>query len=136
MAFAPTSCPNRFRRLANAHTNCYRTQRIQTSCTSRTTVVCFEATMVGRDGSISARDCRRDSVCLFTVHPQDPNTAYVLPEDKAIGDQLGGGMRFVTDAKFRVLRTRNGGSDWEPLTKGLPQKNAYLHAMRDGMATD
>ena len=72
----------------------------------------------------------------LTVHPQDPNTAYVLPEDKAIGDQVGGGMRFVTDAKFRVFRTRNGGSDWEPLTKGLPQKNAYLHAMRDGVATD
>ena len=45
-------------------------------------------------------------------------------------------MRYVTDAKFRVFRTRNAGRDWEPLTDGLPQKNAYLHAMRDGMATD
>ena len=45
-------------------------------------------------------------------------------------------MRFVTDAKFRVFRTRNAGQDWEPLTNGLPQHNAYLHAMRDGMTAD
>ena len=72
----------------------------------------------------------------LTVHPFDPDTVYVLPEDKVVGDQLGGGIRFVTDAKFRVFRTRNAGQDWEPMTNGLPQKNAYLHAMRDGMATD
>ena len=72
----------------------------------------------------------------IALHPQDLDTAYVLPEDKAVGDQLGGGMRFVTDAKFRVFRTRNAGQDWEPLTNGLPQQNAYLHAMRDGMAAD
>ena len=72
----------------------------------------------------------------LALHPHYPDTAYVLPEDKVVGDQLGGGMRFVTDAKFRVFRTRNAGQDWEPLTKGLPQQNAYLHAMRDGMATD
>ena len=72
----------------------------------------------------------------MAVHGQDPDTVYVLPEDKVIGDQLGGGMRFVTDAKFRLFRSRDAGRNWEPLTKGLPQKHAYLHAMRDGMATD
>ena len=72
----------------------------------------------------------------LALHPHDPDTAFVLPEDKVVGDQLGGGIRFVTDAKFRVFRTRNGGEDWEGLTSGLPQRNAYLHAMRDGMATD
>ena len=72
----------------------------------------------------------------MAIHGQDPDTVYVLPEDKVVGDQLGGGMRFVTDAKFRLFRSRDGGRNWEPLTKGLPQKHAYLHAMRDGMATD
>ena len=72
----------------------------------------------------------------MAVHGQDPDTVYVLPEDKVIGDQLGGGMRFVTDAKFRLFRSRDAGRNWETLTKGLPQKHAYLHAMRDGMATD
>ena len=37
---------------------------------------------------------------------------------------------------MRVYRSRNGGSDWEPLTRGLPQEHAYIHAMREGMATD
>ena len=37
---------------------------------------------------------------------------------------------------MRVFRSRNAGEDWEPLTNGLPQQNAYLHVMREGMATD
>ena len=53
-----------------------------------------------------------------------------------LGDQLGGGVRYVTDAKFRVYRSRNGGADWEPMTRGLPQSNAYTHVMREGMAAD
>lgn len=73
---------------------------------------------------------------VMGVHSSDPNTIYVLPEDRATGDQAGGEMHFVTDAKFRVYRSRNAGDDWEPLTNGLPQKNAYLHVMREGMATD
>ena len=70
------------------------------------------------------------------LHPQDPETLYVVPEDQALGDEAGGGQRFVTDARFRVFRSRNAGNDWEPLTDGLPQKNAYLHVMREGVATD
>ncbi len=70
------------------------------------------------------------------THPHDPDTFYVLPEDKVVGDELGGGMRYVTDAKMRVFRSRNRGQDWEALTAGLPQEGAYLHAMRDGMTTD
>ncbi len=72
----------------------------------------------------------------MAIHPHDPDTIYVLPEDKVVGKQLGGGMRYVTDAKFRVFRSRDKGQNWEPLTDGLPQRNAYLHAMRDGMAMD
>ena len=53
-----------------------------------------------------------------------------------MGDQVGGMLRYVTDAKFRVFRSRNKGQDWEPLTKGLPQENAYIHVMREGMAID
>ena len=45
-------------------------------------------------------------------------------------------MRHVTDAKMRVFRSRNGGGDWEPMTKGLPQDNAYINVLREGMATD
>ena len=37
------------------------------------------------------------------LHSQDPDTIYVLPEDEALGDQVGGGKRYVTDAKMRVF---------------------------------
>ena len=70
------------------------------------------------------------------VHSGDPSTIYVISEDRATDENVGGTMRIVTDAQFRVFRSRNAGDDWEPLTKGLPQERAYLHVMREGMATD
>ncbi len=73
---------------------------------------------------------------VLGLHSQDPKTIYTLPEDTAVGEDTGGGKRYVSDARFRVFRSRNGGDDWEPLTNGLPQKNAYIHCMREGMATD
>ena len=73
---------------------------------------------------------------VLGLHPHDPETLFVLPEDAALGDDVGGGLRYVSGAKCRVFRSHNGGQSWEPLTRGLPQKNAYLHALREGMATD
>ncbi len=73
---------------------------------------------------------------VLGLHPRDPDTIYVVPEDQVLGEDVGGGMRYVTDAKFRVYRSRDGGRAWEPLTRGLPQNNAYLHVMREGMAID
>ncbi len=72
----------------------------------------------------------------MAVHPRDPKTVYVLPEDKGTIDNGGAGRRYVPDAKMRVYRSRNAGEDWEPLTRGLPQENASIHVMREGMATD
>ena len=73
---------------------------------------------------------------VLGLHSQDPKTIYVVPEDRALGDEVGGLRRYVTDARFRVYRSRNAGVDWEPLTNGLPQEDAYIHVMREGMATD
>ena len=70
------------------------------------------------------------------LHPRDPQTLFVLPEDEALGADVGGGIRYVSGGKCRVFRTRNGGRDWEPLTNGLPQEHAYIHVLREGMATD
>ena len=73
---------------------------------------------------------------VLGLHSQDPDTIYVLPEDQVLGEDVGGGLRYVTGAMFRVFRSRNGGREWQPLTRGLPQKDAYLHVLREGMATD
>ncbi len=73
---------------------------------------------------------------VLGIHSQDPDTIYVLPEDQVQGTDVGGGLRYVTEAKFRVYRSRDGGENWEALTNGLPQQGAYLHVLREGMATD
>ena len=73
---------------------------------------------------------------VLGLHPHDPQTIYVVPEDEADDDTVGGMKRFVTGAKFRVYRSRNCGQTWETLTRGLPQENAFIHLLREGMATD
>src|SRR5258708_5704793 len=40
------------------------------------------------------------------------------------------------EGKLRVYRSRAGGNDWEPLTKGLPQEHCYVNVLRDAMAVD
>ena len=44
--------------------------------------------------------------------------------------------RCTPEGKLRVYRTRNGGGSWEPLTRGLPQKNALETVLRDSMSAD
>ncbi len=63
------------------------------------------------------------------VHPHDADTAYIIPLES---DEY----RCTPEGKLRVYRTRNGGKNWEPLTKGLPQRNAMETVLRDGLATD
>lgn len=41
--------------------------------------------------------------------------------------------RFTCDGKLRVYRTCDEGETWQPLTKGLPQKNAYEVILRDSL---
>src|SRR4029434_11101045 len=45
-------------------------------------------------------------------------------------------QHFPPDGKLRVYRSRSGGNEWEPLTKGLPQSNCYVNVLRDAMAVD
>ena len=63
------------------------------------------------------------------VHAHEPETIYVVPIKSD-------SEHFVHDGKLRVYRSRTGGTDWEPLTYGLPQKDCYVNVLRDAMATD
>jgi serine/threonine protein kinase len=63
------------------------------------------------------------------VHPRNPECVYIVPVES---DEF----RCACDGRLRVYRTRNGGSSWEPLMRGLPQKRAYETVLRDAMAAD
>jgi len=62
------------------------------------------------------------------IHAHEPNTVYVIPMDP--------NMRVPPEGKLRVYRSKSGGNEWEPLTKGLPQENCYVNVLRDAMAVD
>ncbi len=65
----------------------------------------------------------------MAVHPHHPDTVYVFPLES---DEF----RCSPERKLRVYRTRNGGTSWKALTRGLPQKGAFETVLRDAMAVD
>jgi photosystem II stability/assembly factor-like uncharacterized protein len=66
---------------------------------------------------------------VIDVHAHEPETIYVIPIKSDA-------EHFVPDGKLRVYRSRSGGNEWEPLTKGLPQENCYVNILRDAMSVD
>jgi hypothetical protein len=66
---------------------------------------------------------------VIDVHAHEPQTIYVVPIKSD-------GEHYPPDGKLRVYRSRTGGNEWEPLTKGLPQENCYVNVLRDAMAVD
>jgi photosystem II stability/assembly factor-like uncharacterized protein len=66
---------------------------------------------------------------VIDIHAHEPETLYVVPIKSD-------SEHFPPDGKLRVFRSRTGGNEWEPLTKGLPQKDCYVNVLRDAMAVD
>ena len=63
------------------------------------------------------------------AHPHDRDCFYVIPLDPGHG-------RFMPDGQAAVWRTRDAGSTWQRLDRGLPQHDAYVGVLREGMAID
>ncbi len=66
---------------------------------------------------------------VIDVHAHEPETVYVVPIKSD-------SEHYPPDGKLRVYRNRGGGSEWEALTKGLPQSDCYVNVLRDAMAVD
>jgi hypothetical protein len=66
---------------------------------------------------------------VIDVHAHEPETIYVIPIKSD-------SQHFPHEGKLRVYRSKTGGNDWEPLTKGLPQQDCYVNVLRDAMAVD
>jgi photosystem II stability/assembly factor-like uncharacterized protein len=67
----------------------------------------------------------------ITVHPRDPDTAWVFPMD-------GGTVwpRVSPGGKPAVYRTRNGGKTWQRLDAGLPREQGWFTVKRQAMGAD
>ncbi len=85
------------------------------------------------DGAASWHEVSGDLPSDFgfpiAVHAREPETIYVVPITSDAD-------HFPPDGKLRVYRSRSGGNEWEPLTKGLPQQDCYVNVLRDAMAVD
>jgi photosystem II stability/assembly factor-like uncharacterized protein len=66
---------------------------------------------------------------VIDVHAHEPETIFVVPIKSDT-------EHYPIDGKLTVYRSRTGGNEWEPLTKGLPQANCYVNVLRDAMAVD
>ncbi|MQA91760.1 MAG: exo-alpha-sialidase [Gemmatimonas sp.] len=65
----------------------------------------------------------------IVVHAHEPETIYVVPIKSDA-------EHYPPEGKLRVYRSRIGGNEWEPLTKGLPQSDCYVNVLRDAMTVD
>ena len=74
-------------------------------------------------------DLPTDFGFVIDVHAHEPETIYVVP---ITSDS----EHYPPEGKLRVYRSRTGGNEWEPLTKGLPQQDCYVNVLRDAMAVD
>jgi photosystem II stability/assembly factor-like uncharacterized protein len=66
---------------------------------------------------------------VIDVHAHEPETIFVVPIKSD-------SEHYPPDGALRVYRSKSGGNEWEPLTKGLPQQNCYVNVLRDSMSVD
>ena len=64
----------------------------------------------------------------IVVHPNDPDTLYVVPLEPATRTCPGGAPG--------VWRSEDGGGSWKKLAQGLPRKESYFTVLRDAMDID
>jgi photosystem II stability/assembly factor-like uncharacterized protein len=65
----------------------------------------------------------------IVIHAHEPDTVYVVPIKSD-------SEHYPPEGRLRVYRSRTGGNEWEPLTKGLPQQDCYVNVLRGAMDVD
>lgn len=61
------------------------------------------------------------------VHPKQPKTIFVIPEES-------GEFRFNLDGQLAIWKSEDAGENWKPITSGLPK--AHVNILREGFASD
>ncbi len=75
-----------------------------------------------------SRDKNLPSDFGFACVSNVANTAFIIPIQSD-------NFRCFPDGKMKIFRTKNSGGDWEELSDGLPQKNAYDCVLRDSFSS-
>lgn len=65
----------------------------------------------------------------MVAHPRRGGTIYTFP---LAADEF----RVPPNGQPRVWRSRDGGASWEPLGKGLPEREGYFTVLRDAFSAD
>ncbi|MGD8278310.1 MAG: hypothetical protein PVH00_09810 [Gemmatimonadota bacterium] len=65
----------------------------------------------------------------LATDPADPDSLFVVPEESSH-------MRTVHGGRLAVWATRDGGRTWAANGTGLPDRNAYVSVLREGLAFD
>jgi hypothetical protein len=63
------------------------------------------------------------------IDARDPDALFVVPEESSH-------MRTAVAGRLRVFATRDAGATWRSMSDGLPQTNAWVSVLRNGLATD
>jgi hypothetical protein len=75
-----------------------------------------------------ARGLPSDFGFPIAVHPQNPDTVYVLPLEPR--------TRTCPEGAPAVWRSEDGGGSWNRLARGFPKKESYFTVLRDAMDID
>ncbi|MBI1789455.1 MAG: exo-alpha-sialidase [Acidobacteria bacterium] len=70
----------------------------------------------------------RFGFCL-AAPASEPETLFTIPHE-------GAEFRCNLNGRLQVARSRDGGKNWTLLSKGLPQRDAYVTVLREAMASD
>jgi photosystem II stability/assembly factor-like uncharacterized protein len=81
-------------------------------------------TEIGSEGGLPA-----DFGFPLAIDPANPDRAFVIPLASAED-------RVTPEGKVRVFETRDRGSTWKSLSRGLPQQDAYLTILRQAFCQD
>lgn len=65
----------------------------------------------------------------LTSPAEDPQSIYVIPEESSQ-------LRAVCNHRLRVYHSKDQGANWLALSAGLPQENAYVTILREGLDND
>jgi photosystem II stability/assembly factor-like uncharacterized protein len=76
-----------------------------------------------------ARGVPSDFGFAMAIHPHEPETVFIVPLEADT-------FRCTPEGRLRVYRTRDGARSWQPLTRGLPQRDAFETVLRDALCTD